>query len=1081
MPGLNLVFSNRLEILAQRLASTIKQKPLNKVQSPEIIVVQSLGMARWISLQLAELNGICANMQFPFPNRFASMAFAEFIDDLSEDTEYEKDNLTWRIYQALPSLLTISEFSQVRIYLEDDINDIKLYQLSATLADLFDQYLIYRPNMVKSCSAGADNCWQALLWRNLTENQAITHRTFIKDQFLEKANTGDFKSKLIQERVSVIGISSLPPFHLEILSALSQHIDVFMYLMNPCREYWFDIIPEKISQRIIRRQKSKGTEIEDMYFDKGNSLLASMGKMSRDFFAMINDLESDETALYDDSTSHSLLEMIQSDVLNLVERGQDKSSRTEISPDDKSIEIHASHTPMREIETLYDNLLIAFEKDSQLKPGDILVMTPDIETYTPYIKSVFERSKGNRDFIPYSIADRNLQSQSRAMETLLDIFSLADSRFELSKVMAVLDSQLVKNKFHISNNDMRLIQHWVTAINIRWGLDVKDREAAGYPDYTENTWKFGLDKLLAGYALKNEADNLLVGILPFGDLEGEQLESLSKLLNFFNKLKTSVKSIRQPKSFKKWHGCLTETIDNLMDADTGDEELGIHRLIEILKNFPAYGNRTKSNDEILLEPVKQFIKNQASQSKSRFGFISGAVTFCATLPMRSIPFKIICMVGLNEGNFPRANKTPSFNLMNDKAKPGDRSPRDDDRYIFLEAILSARQKLYLSYLGQSDIDNSILPSSILLSELLDYIENGFYISNREIIDHILTRHRLQAFAPDYYDNNSDLRSFSWPNFETCVKEIEGTSKEHKFIKGRLDIDSEMLNEPISIEQLCLFYANPARYFIQKILKFRLDIKGTEYEDSEAYRLDSLERYFLNNQLLESLLDNKDMKKVFDSVRAEGGLPSGIAGQVEFDHSLLQVGNMVSEIKQSEHSDKLADLNVSYTHAGIELSGCLNRIHEEGYHLYRPARIKAKDYIRAWLHHLLYCHYAPLGYPRQSTFIGLDRILKFDFIENSSEIINKILDFYKSGLTRPLRFFPEHSYKYAELKQGGKPTEYAIKFLENPGSFDDKFQRELSDLYIRRCFGNDNLFDKEFIKLSAAINSPILAEVQESSY
>jgi exodeoxyribonuclease V gamma subunit len=471
--------------------------------------------------------------------------------------------MTWKIMQHLPPLMERPGFESLRIYLEDDGGGLKRFQLSQRIADLFDQYQLFRPEMIFQWEKGGGRHWQATIWRDLAKGHEGEHRAAHAKEFFKKIRESSVKFEGLPERVSIFGISALPPFHLQVLTGISRFTQVNLFLLNPCSEYWGDILSDREIKRTRALEGREGQETNSLHMEKGNSILASMGTLGRDFFDMINELGCEEYHSFEQPGEKNLLTSLQTDVLNLWERGLDR--KKVISSKDRSIQIHSCHSPMREIEVLKDQLLHMFEEDPDLKPKDILVMTPDIETYAPYIQAVFDTSHEDPKWIPFSIADRSFRDESEIIEPFMAILDLWEGRFGVSQVLSVLESKAVRRKFNLSETDLELVRRWVTETRIRWGIDGESRTRLGLPDFKENTWKAGLERLLLGYAMPGQDENLFRGLLPYDEIEGSEAQVLGNLIEFTEMLFNVVNSFTQSRTLEGWFNILTGVLDGFFE------------------------------------------------------------------------------------------------------------------------------------------------------------------------------------------------------------------------------------------------------------------------------------------------------------------------------------------------------------------------------------------------------------------------------------------------------------------------------------------------------------------------------------
>ncbi|NTW37615.1 MAG: exodeoxyribonuclease V subunit gamma, partial [Syntrophobacteraceae bacterium] len=558
MASFKLYSSNRLESLLDCLAGVVSE-PLSSPLGREVILVQSKGMERWLSMELAHKLGIWMNCRFPFPNTFVWEMFKVVLEDVPDASMFSPQVMTWRIMGLLREHLEEPAFKVLRDYLGERADTLlKMLQLAERIADLFDRYAVYRPDMVLRWEEGVDEHWQAALWRDLATYGEGKHRAAIWRMLMERLKSGKVDPKLLPERVSVFGIPALPHYHFEVLRGLATLIDVHFFVMNPTREYWADIVPER---RIADASQ------KDLHFDVGNPLLASMGKLGRDFFAMAMNGEPEEHAVFEDPGDASLLAIIQSDILHLRSRG-DAGEKTVLPSDDLTVQVHSCHSPMREIEVLYDNLLALFDSHPDLTPRDIIVMTPDIETYAPYITAVFGRDQDGKAGIPFSIADRRAPSESHTIDVFLKIIGLCRGRLGASDVLDILDSTPVQKRFGLDAGDMDLILEWVRNSGIRWGIDGEHRSRLGLPDFKENSWEAGIERLLLGYALRGNEERLFSDILPYDDMEGNETEVLGRFLEFLNRLFVSVRELESSRTLSEW----AEVLKRLKSDFIADEE-----------------------------------------------------------------------------------------------------------------------------------------------------------------------------------------------------------------------------------------------------------------------------------------------------------------------------------------------------------------------------------------------------------------------------------------------------------------------------------------------------------------------------
>ena len=1077
---LRLFTSNRLEILANALAEVLS-KPLASVLDEELIVVQSRGMERWLSMQLAQRHGICANYRFPFPNAFVHDIFQKIIPDLPERSDFDPKTMTWRIMELLPSCIRRPGFESLSAYLGDTQRNLKNFQLSERIADTFDQYLLFRPEMIFRWEAGKENHWQAVLWRELVKETGTMHRATLGKAFLSATERLHTTMHNLPERISVFGISALPRLHIQMLEAISRFCQINLFLMNPCKEYWGDILSDWEMKKTIGRESKKDRAVDELHLEKGNSLLASMGVLGKDFFDLVNEYGCEEFPSFQEPNTNTLLSLIQSDILNLRDRHQDLNAKEMITRNDNSIQVHSCHSPMREMEVLHDRLLDMFEKDSGLVPKDILVMTPDIETYAPYIQAVFDTPADASRKIPFTISDRSIRKESEIITTFLAILDLLGSRFTTSQVFSILESKAVHRKFDIMETDLALIRKWLADTRIRWGIDREDRSQLGLPASAENTWKAGLERLILGYALPGQDENIFDGILPYDHIEGSDASVLGRFLDFTEQLFTHVTALGQSRTLSQWSKSLTDLIEKFVvpDEDTEREMQVTRRALNELGDMQKIAC---FDQEIDINVIKWHLKNVLETEGFGFGFITQGVTFCAMLPMRSIPFKIICCVGMNGDAYPRQTKPLGFDLIAKHPQPGDRSRRNDDRYLFLEAILSARNILYTSYIGQNIQDNSTIPPSVVISELMDYIQQGFTISGQKILDHIFTKHRLQAFSPEYFKDSKKLFSYSEKNCEAAQCILETREAPISFISRGLSDPGEEW-KTVDLNDLSTFFSNPSRFLLYKRLGIHLDEKTLILEDREAFEIETLEKYLLNKKLLEKKLEGGNLKDFFPTVHSSGQLPHGPLGECIYEELSQGVEHFVVKSKPYIAETILEPLEVDLNISDFRLTGRIKPIYPERLLHYRYARVKARDRLTVWINHLVLNSVMAETYPHTSMLAGLEPKKKHEAlwtaweyspVENSKEILEALLKKYWEGLKNPLHFFPETSWTYAHtMLEKNKSEEDAINSARKIWKKTDYSRGECEDPYYQLCFGNTNPLDSEFQRIAKEVFQSLL--------
>ncbi len=1091
MNGVRVYTGNRMETLVDRLARVVGDPPPSCPLTPEVIVVQSRGMARWLSMELARRFGVWAGCAYPFPNAFLEGLFRLLIEDLPETSPFEPEALAFRVMGLLPDCLGLPAYRMPGRYLEGDAGGLKAWQLARRIADTFDQYLVFRPRMVLGWEAGQegrdpDEAWQADLWRRVVAGCGGLHRARLMGRLAQTLESRLRPLPQLPERVSVFGISYLPPFYLHALEALSRRVPVHIFLMSPCREYWGDILsPREI--RGVRSARAAGDGENgggDLPLESGHPLLASMGGMGRDFFRLICGLEADMRDFSEAPAPGSLLASLQGDILDLRDRsaapqagppGTGLPEPGPRAPGDDSFQVHACHSPLREIEVLHDHLLAMFDADPALAPRDIAVMTPDIEAYAPYIQAVFGAQAEGGPRVPFSLADRSVRRVSGAVEAFLSLLDFKESRLGAAEVMTLLEAPAVQARFGMEDRDLETALRWVRDTRIRWGADERSRQELGLPRYGDNSWKAGIDRLLLGWAMPGEGRAMFAGILPYDDVEGGDWEALEKFLGFLDALFEASRSLGGKRTLSGWQVFLTGLLESFFVSDaSGEPALQVIR--QALDDLGGYQGRAGFDAAVELEPVRAYLDERLARDPPGQGFLAGGVTFCALLPMRSIPFKVICLIGMNGDSFPRETRTVGFDLMARHPAPGDRSRRADDKYLFLEALVSARQRFYVSYVGRSIQDDSVIPPCVLVSELLDHLGEAYGLDPRDLV----TEHRLQAFSPAYFSGRGRLFSYSEENLEAAagLARPAGNACAAFISRGLADPGDEWRR--LDVEGLARFFRNPSRFLLRRRLGLGLESGLLVPEERESFALEGLERFLMAAEVVEAGLSGADTRECLALHRAAGRLPPGAVGEAAFEALREEAAELVGRVRDLAAPERFETREVALEIAGFFIGGRLEGVTAAGVVHVHAGKATGARQLDTWIRHLVLGAAGGAGRPPRGSayLVCRDRTWAFGFPADPQGVLAALLARYWQGLVRPLAFFPESSMAYAEQALGrGKTRDAAMKSARarwGPGTWSGA-RCEGEDPYVDLCFGKGcDPLGGDFVELAEEIYGPLLA-------
>ena len=1076
MPGLILHTSNQLDLLAERL-SLVVSTPLDSPFTPEIVVVQSLASRRWLSLQIAQRQGICANYEFPFLGDFIDQIVRQASPAQIPIDKVSTELLTWKIDSLLPRLMSRKEFHPVAKYLSDG-DSLKRFHLASRLANLFDQYRVYRPEMVASWTASKktrsdDEAWQAELWRQLGDVPGF-------DQALNRLRTRGFEEAAeldLPERVSIFAPTSIPPAYLDLLFQLSRVRELHLYFARPSREYRGN---DPTAKQRARLGLSAAT---------GNPLVTSWGKVDADLTDLLLDTEErlgvpveNGTEEFKEFAPSTVLGTLQSDILGAQNRGAlvaDTSAaapQVTVSPGDRSVVVHSCYSPMREVEVLYDQLLDCFEKMPNLRPRDILVMTPEIEKYAPLIRGVFGYPEDDSLDIPYSVADRHPRSESLPIDTFLTLLDLPGSRYTAPQIFALLGSHAFRRRFRFNDEELSLIRDWIEETAIRWGVDAADQTRAGLPGLDANTWRHGLDRLLLGYAMPGGNSHLFDGILPHDEVEGDGGEVLGRFISATEALFRLTETFEHPRPLAHWIEPLHEVIEQFLEPDGEDERRDVRFLRISIDQLRTLHDTAGVESKVDFRVVRHYLAEQLATMEQRGHFFKGRVTFCALKPVRSIPARVVCLLGINDQVFPRRPQPAQFDLMAQWPRAGDPSARQDDRYSFLETVLSAQEKLLISYVGRSSIHNKEVSPSIVVNELLDYLDQAFvFPEEKSARAFALTEHPLHAFSPRYFSSPSEderLFSYSEANAEAS-RSISGTQAAEmpQFITEALpEIEESARN--LELRELIEFWGNPSKYFVRRRLGLTLRKADECLSESEPFELNYLEKYLIKQELLEKELEAGQLlpSAVFQE---RGILPPGVIGQIELRSMRTQVQKLTKVIQSyigQGRKDEPIDVHVELE--AFSLSGKVNSLYGGRCVHFRTAKLNPKDQLRAWIEHLALSARREGGEP-QTVLIGKDALVTFGRVPSARAELQTLCELFWQGLLLPLRFFPMSAMAFADAEVTGEGNPDSKARAKWYGAWrDGKAEGEKDDLFISRCFGMPNPLDEHFRELARTVFTPL---------
>ena len=1060
MPGLMVVHGNRLEELRELAVAWMQSHPLAPLEN-EVVLVQSNGIAQWLKLALAAQDGcgIAAAVQVELPARFLWQCYRAVLggDAIPRESPLDKAPLTWRLMRLLPGLLEDEAFAPLQRFLEDDDDLRKRHQLAERLADLFDQYQVYRADWLADWAEGRDQLrpsrggvkevpaaarWQPALWRALLADvggeQLAESRAGVHPRFVARLRSVDSRPRGLPRRVVVFGISSLPAQTVEALAALARFSQVLLCVHNPCQHHWGDIVPDQdLLRHQYRRQRHKTGRTPGLSADElhqyAHPLLAAWGKQGRDYINLLDQHDDPEyyrarfaalgqrIDLFAPGDRSHLLGQLQDDILELrpLAESLERWKATPIEPSrDRSLRFHIAHSAQREVEILHDQLLACFAADATLRPREIIVMVPDVNAYAPHIQAVFgQYAQDDSRYIPFTLADQGQRGCEPLLIAVEHLLRLPEGRLAVSEVLDLLDVPALRARFSIDESEVPTLRRWIGGAGVRWGLDAERRAALGLPDGLEqNTWRFGLRRMLLGYAVGR--GTACSGIEPYDEIGGLDAALIGPLVGLLDALDALHRRLAQPAAPHAWGEILRGLLGDFFCAQSERDETLLGQLGEALDGWLELCAGVGLDEPLPLTVAREAWLGSLDEGRLSQRFLAGAVNFCTLMPMRAIPFRMVCLLGMNDGDYPRSVTPLDFDLMAGDYRPGDRSRREDDRYLLLEALLACREQLYVSWVGRSVRDNSERPASVLISQLRDHLAGGWTLAGGGDLLHALTTvHPLQPFSRDYF-SAADPALFSyareWAELHRPVSAEEPGRALPPFQAGA----------PLALETLQSFLRDPVKHFFTQRLKVHLDEDAQAQLDEEPFGLDALQLHQLRQTLLgaASLALEEGAERVEPALRdaARRLQRSGQLPMAGFGERLCEQVLAPLPVQMQRYQALLAlwperlvsPRPLRFVHAGVALDGWLGGLRSRGDDgelarielqpgdLGKDKSWKWHRLLRPWVAHVAA---GACGLTLTTLLVGEDVSLRFAPLEpaQAQAILRRWLEGYATGLNAPL--------------------------------------------------------------------------------
>jgi exodeoxyribonuclease V gamma subunit len=1055
---LHLHRADKTDLLADGLGALLAE-PLNDPFAEEVVVVPARGVERWLTQRLSHRlgagprggDGVCAGVRFLTPHSLVALLL-----DKERDDPWDSDRLVWPLLQVLDESLGETWCATLAAHLghgvsgdDGELRRSRRYSVARRLAGLFAAYAVQRPALVTDWREGRDTdgaggsldhdlSWQPELWRRLVGRVDAAPPDLRHTETLARLASGGDGLDL-PSRLSLFGHTRLPVTEVELLQALGELRDVHLWLPQVSARLWEELEDLSAHGPLLR---ADDTSIRAV----AHPLLGSLGRDARELQRTLGDTPSRQVPTPgDDGGQHAgLLRWLQHDLRGNREPDDATREARVLDKDDYSVQVHACHGASRQVDVLREVLVGLLEDDPDLEPRDILVMCPDIESFAPLIEAGFGLADlpGARESHPghglrVRLADRALSSTNPLLALASRLAELAGSRMTATEVLDLAAAEPVRRRFSFTDDDLAQLALWVEQSGVRWGLDGAHRTPYGL-SLRENTWDLGLSRLLLGVTMAGDDQRHLAEALPVDDVSSQDVDLVGRFTEYLDRLRRFVDAASAATTIAQWAEVLSQGVGELAWVPQRDawQSAQFDRMLASTRDSAGDDPDSATGSPLLLADVRHLLEHRLGGRPTRSNFRTGTLTVCTMVPMRSVPHKVVCLLGLDDGVFPRAGSVDGDDVLARDPVTGERDVRSEDRQLFLDAILAARKTLVITYNGANEHTGSPRPPAVPLGELLDALD--VTAAGETVREQVLVQHPLQPFDPRNLLPGALVgeRPFSFDR-----SALAGATA----ARGKRAPATTLLLEPlpphvmpdVSLADLQAFLSHPVRAFLRSRLDVTAPLEAEETHDAIPLTLDGLEKWTIGDRMLTEVLAGTYPG---DAVRAEqlrGDLPPGPLGGHALQGIIDGLKGLVEQtvpLRQGEPRSYDVEVDLG---GGRRLTGSVGPVWENRLVTVSYSRLAAKHRLRAWLDILALTvarhdqSWTSHAVGRRGRAAAHAMISPLD--DRAEQWLRDLVDLYDRGMREPLPMPPKTACAYAEEarrpQRGGDPEDKARREWE----------------------------------------------------
>jgi len=1039
---LHLYKARNLQALADQYIQLAPSLPTNLFTKYPIITPNKM-IGRWLQQQLAKTAGISVNLEPVLPANYSWRLMRQAVKELPECSDFSIDIMQFSILKVLGDSAFTHDFPRLDNYLKSCTDSDRMV-LASKISRIFDHYQIYRGDWLDSWKQGElldlgdDEAWQQAMWNLLTAQSNEKYRSQLEQQLITAIENETFE---LPKTLCVFGVANLPMSFIKLIQALSTHCECYVFAFSAGE---VEHVP---------------SEVEHWH------------QTGVDFFSQLN------TEAVIKTPEPSRCNSISTPLQKLQDLLTGKNSECDVV-DDQSLLAVNCFSEMREVEALHDYLLSQFANDATLKSEDVLVVMPDLDKYAPFIRAVFDVNSdvntdsksnvANTSRIPYMINGSLSATESTLVNGLIELLAIPGWRFTREQVMVLSRNRLIQKRFNFTDEVLDQIDSWLDEAGVRWGIDAEHKQELGLPASPANTWRAGLDRLLLGAALpKNVHPELPLfhNVLPVDEIEGGLTLLLSEFVSFCDLLFEWREVLKQSNSMETWQLLLQNLLKDFFVIDELEEANHL-QLLEMLDQLKQQTQQSGYESALSIQAVIVLL-NEKMTSTARTGRLSGMVNFTSMNSLAGVPFKHLCLLGMNYDTWPTQQREPGFDLLQNQSseshRSGDRNKANDERYLTLQLILAAQNSLYISYVGRNIHNGEKVPPSVLVSELLD-------CCTQNAITLPVHQHAIHIYSAGNYTTDSDLHSHD-EKWLTVAK----TVGQGKKVPPRLFEQKLKIIDPITLiefDDLCSFFQNPQNNFLRRNLGIYIRDETNDWLNVEPFNLAD----FADSGIRSIALTQAKVGKADTSMamaQASGQLPHGLQGVIMQSIEQETVNALLEEIEPEFLEKTLAPIMVDLQIEGLNVAGALRDLRSEGQLLLITDKLYPWQKIQVWLKHLLLCCVNPNGIQCVTKVVSLGETLIFDKIEEPELLLAEWIKAYCDGRLSPLPFFAKVSYEYAKTFAKKGDDDAALKKAKAKWEDGYGYPGECSKPANEFIFRGHSPLDSEFEKLAQILLCPLI--------